>query len=425
MLDSPVFLALVWGIVSSLSMPGGALLGITLTPPARFLSILMAFGAGALLFAVSFEIFAGAAEKAPLMLGLGAISGGILFGVINRQLNDSGAFIRRTSLIRRQIVREKRRFARQAIAHLSRVTLFRSLPIPLVVRLAPNIRVEDVPEGTLFFREGDQGDRLYCIVAGEVRISRGRRTIATLGDNETFGEMALVTRNPRNATARAMVDSRIFSIPHDDFQAVLSESPELRADVESLVSKRCDELVASGTAARAQDWKRSGLSYLRDMSIQVSVNEIASLPANLIKRKNVALAIWAGILMDSIPASLVIGMSSTSSAGISLALIAGVFLADLPESITCAAHMQRGGMSRKRILLLWTSISLLTGLGAMVGALLPGAESAGGMRFLEGMAGGAMLASIAEAMLPDAAEGGSGITGLATVTGFMAALALR
>jgi zinc transporter ZupT len=237
--------------------------------------------------------------------------------------------------------------------------------------------------------------------------------------------MALITQQPRNAAARAMVDSRIFSIPHADFQAVLTESPELRADVEALVSKRFDELGTSGTATRAKDWKRTGLSYLRGMSIQVSASEMASLPADLIRRKNVALAIWSGILVDTIPASLIIGMSSASTSGISLALIAGVFLADLPESITCAAHMQRGGMPRRRIMLLWTSIALITGLGAMIGALLPGTETANGMRFLQGVAGGAMLASIAEVMLPDAAEGGNGLTGLTTVAGFILALALN
>ena len=120
--------------------------------------------------------------------------------------------------------------------------------------------------------------------------------------------------------------------------------------------KRCDELVASGTAARARTGSGAGFPTLRYVHPgHRQRNRQPSRESH--QRKNVALAIWAGILMDSIPASLVIGMSSTSSAGISLALIAGVFLANLPESITCAAHMQRGGMTRKRILLLWTSIS--------------------------------------------------------------------
>jgi CRP-like cAMP-binding protein len=424
-------LALFWGVVSSLSLPIGALIGMRAAPGARITASLMAFGAGALLFAVTIELFGNAlAPDGPpgtvFAVCLGALAGGLFFSLLNRQINKQGAFLRRASLVRKQVVREKRRFARQAITRLARIELFRSLPIPLVVRLVPNLRVVEMAADGTVFREGETGDCLYCIISGEIRISRKRRTIAVLGQDETFGEMALITRASRNATARTLTPVKLFAIPHGDFQAVLAESPELREHVEAMVAHRLAELSKLPELAhQAGKWKKAGLHYLSKMSIEVTHQDIERVSTELIRKKNVALAIWLGILVDSVPAALVIGMSVAGPQGLSLALLAGVFLADLPESMSCAAHMLRGGMRFGRILLLWTSLCLIGGIGAFFGALLPAGGASPWFAAIEGFAGGAMLGSIVEAMLPDAAEQDGSIAGIGALLGFLVAILIK
>ncbi len=134
------------------------------------------------------------------------------------------------------------------------------------------------------------------------------------------------------------------------------------------------------------------------------------------------MAIWLGILLDGIPESLVIGASMIGTGSVSLALIVGVFLANFPEALSSAVGMKRQGMAFGKILWMWTSLMILTGIGAFLGNLTFGSLSLTLFVLFEGLAAGAMLAMIAETMLPEAAEQGGPANGLMTVLGFLAAV---
>ena len=140
------------------------------------------------------------------------------------------------------------------------------------------------------------------------------------------------------------------------------------------------------------------------------------------------MAIWLGIAIDGIPESLVIGTLAIGTEGMSLAFVTGVFLANFPEAMSSAVSMRNNGMSRQRIMLMWGSLCLLTGIGAFAGAALFPAEPHGPMFFImlsiEALAAGAMLTMIAETMLPEAFEEGGSIVGMATLCGFLAALSV-
>lgn len=145
------------------------------------------------------------------------------------------------------------------------------------------------------------------------------------------------------------------------------------------------------------------------------------------KKHNVARAIWLGLLIDAVPESLVIGSLVTSSEGISITFIAGVFLANFPEALSSSILMQER-LSKARIMLMWFTITAVTGVGAVVGSLIFRGELTYAAflvtKGIEGLAGGAMLVVIAKTMLPEAFEMGAEISGLATLFGFLAALLL-
>jgi CRP-like cAMP-binding protein len=79
-----------------------------------------------------------------------------------------------------------------------------------LARLIPNFEKVEVKSGEIIFKQGEPGDSLYIIIDGIVRVflpPGGRsREIACLGPGECFGEMALLTGEPRSADIEAITD---------------------------------------------------------------------------------------------------------------------------------------------------------------------------------------------------------------------------
>ena len=104
-----------------------------------------------------------------------------------------------------------------------------------------------------------------------------------------------------------------------------------------------------------------------------------------------------------------------------------MFLANLPEAMSAAVAMRSGGMSQCRIYAMWTSITVITGLGALCAAsIFPEGQLSQdwflALAGIEGLAGGAMLTVIAETMLPEAFHEGGHYAGVSCLAGFVAML---
>jgi len=144
-----------------------------------------------------------------------------------------------------------------------------------------------------------------------------------------------------------------------------------------------------------------------------------------------AIMIWLGILIDAVPESVVMGiLVNTSSFSTLLAFVVGVFLANLPEAMSSAGTMALHGMRKRVIMLMWTSITVMTGIGACVGAIIFPPDSKDDPRTvriiacIEGLCGGAMLTMIANTVLPEAFEQGGNVTGLSCLLGFLVAISV-
>jgi DNA-binding NarL/FixJ family response regulator len=85
-----------------------------------------------------------------------------------------------------------------------------------LVRLLKICHTRKFQAGEILFREGDHGDRLYVLIAGQVHILKRREgtqeVLATLGLGECFGEMALVDQEPRSADATAATDCMVIEV---------------------------------------------------------------------------------------------------------------------------------------------------------------------------------------------------------------------
>jgi ZIP family zinc transporter len=137
-----------------------------------------------------------------------------------------------------------------------------------------------------------------------------------------------------------------------------------------------------------------------------------------------ALAIVLGIVLDGIPESIVLGLSILTGGSVSVAFLAAVFLSNLPEAIAATAGLAAGGWARARILGLWALVVLVSAVAALLGYGLFDSASPRLLAFVLAFAGGAVLTMLADTMIPEAYEHGGKLVGVVTTIGFGAAFAL-
>ncbi|WP_088320640.1 ZIP family metal transporter [Kineosporia sp. R_H_3] len=133
-------------------------------------------------------------------------------------------------------------------------------------------------------------------------------------------------------------------------------------------------------------------------------------------------AIAVGALLDGVPESVVLGMSLFGGGGVGVAVLVAIAISNLPEGLSSAAGMKRAGRSAGYVFGVWGGIALASGLAAMLGALLLQDASGTTVAVITAVAAGAILAMVADTMIPEAFERAHAYTGLATSLGFLAAL---
>ena len=105
-------------------------------------------------------------------------------------------------------------------------------------------------------------------------------------------------------------------------------------------------------------------------------------------------------------------------------VVAGFFLANIPQGLSSASGMRSAGRSRRYIFTVWLGIPVITAAAAALGALVLGSASNEIPAVILAFAAGAVLAMLAEAMIPEAFENAQPFIGLITVIGFLAAFLL-
>jgi CRP-like cAMP-binding protein len=97
---------------------------------------------------------------------------------------------------------------------------------------------ETYAAGEVIFNEGDQGNLIYAIQLGEVQVVHNGEVLATLGEGELFGEMALIDSMPRSATVIALTDVRLVPVDQAHFYAMLQKTPVFGTTVMQVISNR-------------------------------------------------------------------------------------------------------------------------------------------------------------------------------------------
>jgi zinc transporter, ZIP family len=135
------------------------------------------------------------------------------------------------------------------------------------------------------------------------------------------------------------------------------------------------------------------------------------------------LAIVLGSVLDGIPESFVLGLTVLQG-GVSVSLLAGVVLSNLPEGMSSSSGLKAAGWPQGRVVLMWSAVVLVSALAAAAGyALLDPASGRTGA-LVQAFAAGALLAMLADTLLPEAYAVEGVLTGPLVVAGFAVSLAL-
>jgi ZIP family zinc transporter len=136
------------------------------------------------------------------------------------------------------------------------------------------------------------------------------------------------------------------------------------------------------------------------------------------------LALAAGALLDGIPESIVIGLSMLGGGKVSMVAVTAIFLSNVPEGLSSAAGMKKAGRGAGYIFGIWGAIAFASGASALAGYTLFEGVSPNTVAATTAVAAGAILAMLADTMIPEAFEEAHDFTGLITVAGFLSAFAL-
>jgi ZIP family zinc transporter len=135
-------------------------------------------------------------------------------------------------------------------------------------------------------------------------------------------------------------------------------------------------------------------------------------------------ALALGAVLDGIPEQLVLGLGVAAGSGISVGLLAAVFVSNLPEAVGSASEMREAGHSPARIRLIWLGVAVLCALATVTGNALADVTSGPLNGAVNGFAAGATLVMLIDSMIPTAAERGGRAAGLIAMLGFAAGTAL-
>jgi putative ABC transport system ATP-binding protein len=125
---------------------------------------------------------------------------------------------------------------------LHKVAMFAGLSHGRLVEVAAKMRKERHAPGVAIIRQGDVGDKFYMIKEGEVNVliqdGAATRQATTLGQGQVFGEMALLTGQPRNATVVPRGPVEVYTLGKQDFHDAMASSDTMREELIKVFAQR-------------------------------------------------------------------------------------------------------------------------------------------------------------------------------------------
>jgi signal transduction histidine kinase len=163
----------------------------------------------------------------------------------------------------------------ERISALQKVKIFSETSDEVLMEIASVVSEEKFKRGQNIFKKGDEGDAMYIINAGSLRVHDGNHVLSRLVEGQVFGEFALFDKETRSASVTAEESTSLFKLGQEDFYQVMVGRPEVTMGVLIKVIRRIREMnELEGKLAK---------SYLK---IQKQKNEIEENHQNIIEQKD-------------------------------------------------------------------------------------------------------------------------------------------
>ena len=161
---------------------------------------------------------------------------------------------------------------------LADVELFEHVSEDDRARLAEFIDFRELAAGETLFQTGEPGESLYVVKSGEVELfikdTAGQKILLAIADvGEVFGELALLDRGPRTATALALADTELLELDRDDLLLLFQKSPNAALRLLAAMghmTRKADELLRTRVSRNANDEAEEKISPLQRIADWIS-----------------------------------------------------------------------------------------------------------------------------------------------------------
>lgn len=130
---------------------------------------------------------------------------------------------------------------------LKGVSMFSATSEDTLADVASVLEEVELRPGELVFSKGDPGQSMYIVVSGRVRIFDGGKTINYLGEQEIFGELALLDPEPRSASVESAEETRLFRLDRDTLFELMTDNVGVVSGIMQVLCKRLRRMTAIAT----------------------------------------------------------------------------------------------------------------------------------------------------------------------------------
>ncbi|MBI3564571.1 MAG: cyclic nucleotide-binding domain-containing protein [Elusimicrobia bacterium] len=126
---------------------------------------------------------------------------------------------------------------------MRKVAFFSPLTVGQLDEILPHVRIHSFSPGETVFRQGERGDAFYIVYKGSVTVRLRKllllsKAVAALKEGDFFGEIALISDEPRTATVVAAEPTLLFALISTDFQSVLRQNPKAAEEMKRIGDRR-------------------------------------------------------------------------------------------------------------------------------------------------------------------------------------------
>lgn len=191
-------------------------------------------------------------------------------------------------------------FEKEIIDRLSQAILFSHLTRGEIRAIQSEVEIVRFAAGGILIREGEPGDCFYIVLNGRLRVfvtlpDGTKQVVGEVARNESVGEMAMLTGEPRSATVQALRDSELVKLSREGFNKLVKGNPDLLVKISNIIIQRLKKTIHSPLQKEHFTEKISSLTVI-PVSERVPMREFTGKlkkafsrigPTQLINRKTI------------------------------------------------------------------------------------------------------------------------------------------